>query len=198
MNCAELDVLLCDYIDGTLAASERGLVEAHLASCASCAALAQDMRGAVAFIERAAVVEPPGELLTRILHDIPGRGLGKENSFWSRVSSRVSKSWIGPILQPRYAMGMAMTILSFSMLARFAGISPHQLRPADLDPVRVWNSVEDRAHRTWDRAVKYYDNLRLVIEIQSRVKELTDQEQNAPRPAGKPGNGAASDRRKKS
>jgi hypothetical protein len=74
-------------------------------------------------------------------------------------------------------MGMAMTVLSFSMIANFAHISPRQLRPSDLDPVKIWASIDDRTHRMWDRTVKYYDNLRLVIEIQSRLKEWTDQEQ---------------------
>jgi hypothetical protein len=32
-------------------------------------------------------------------------------------------------------MGMAMTVLSLSMLARFAGINVRQLSVADLDPV---------------------------------------------------------------
>jgi hypothetical protein len=82
-------------------------------------------------------------------------------------------------LWPRYAMGMAMTILSFSMIARFAGIEPRQLRPSDLDPVKIWASIDDHAHRTYDRAMKFYDNLRLVIEIQSRLKEWGDQEQSA-------------------
>ena len=80
------------------------------------------------------------------------------------------------VLQPRYVMGMAMTILSFSMLANFAHIEPRQLRPADLDPVKVWQGIDDRTHRIWDRTMKYYDNLRLVIEIQSRLKEWTDQD----------------------
>jgi hypothetical protein len=80
------------------------------------------------------------------------------------------------LLQPRYVMGMAMTVLSFSMIARFAHIEPRQLRPADLDPVKIWASIDDRSHRMWDRTMKYYDNLRLVIEIQSRLKEWTDQE----------------------
>jgi hypothetical protein len=79
-------------------------------------------------------------------------------------------------LQPRYVMGMAMTILSFSMLARFAHIEPRQLRPSDLDPVKVWQGIDDHSHRVYDRAMKYYDNLRLVIEIQSRLKEWTDQD----------------------
>ena len=69
-------------------------------------------------------------------------------------------------------MGMAMTILSFSMLARFAHIEPRQLRPSDLDPVKVWQGIDDHSHRVYDRAMKYYDNLRLVIEIQSRLKRM--------------------------
>ena len=75
-------------------------------------------------------------------------------------------------LQPRYVMGMAMTILSFSMLARFAHIEPRQLRPSDLDPVKVWQGIDDHSHRVYDRAMKYYDNLRLVIEIQSRLQRM--------------------------
>jgi len=68
------------------------------------------------------------------------------------------------------------------MLARFTGIQPRQLRPSDLDPVKIWASVDDRAHRVWDRAVKYYDNMRLVIEVQSRLKEWSEQDQEQKRP----------------
>jgi hypothetical protein len=177
MTCAELEILLCDYVDGTLRGEERAALESHLAECGNCAELAKDVMGAVAFMDRAAVAEPPAELLTRILHDVPSaRQLRSEGpSRWRR--------WFGgffeSVLQPRYAMGMAMTILSFSMIARFAGIEPRQLRPSDLEPAKIWASIDDRAHRTYDRAMKYYDNLRLVIEIQSRLKEWSDQEQAA-------------------
>jgi hypothetical protein len=47
----------------------------------------------------------------------------------------------------------------------------------DLDPVKIWVSVDDQAHRAWNRAVKYYENLRLVFEIQSRLQEWTEQEE---------------------
>jgi putative zinc finger protein len=177
MTCAELEILLCDYVDGNLRGEERAALESHLAECAGCAELAKDVMGAVAFMDRAAVVEPPAELLTRILHDAPSaRQLRSEGpSRWRR--------WFGgffeSVLQPRYAMGMAMTILSFSMIARFAGIEPRQLRPSDLDPAKIWVSIDDRAHRTYDRAMKYYDNLRLVIEIQSRLREWSEQEQSS-------------------
>ena len=177
MTCAELEILLCDYVDGTLRGEERAALESHIAECSSCSEMAKDVMGAVAFMDRAAVVEPPAELLTRIVHNAPsGRQIRSEGpSRW--------RKWFGgffeSVLQPRYAMGMAMTILSFSMIARFAGIEPRQLRPSDLDPAKIWANVDDRAHRVYDRAMKYYENLRLVIEIQSRLKEWSDQEQSS-------------------
>jgi hypothetical protein len=173
MTCAELEILLCDYVDGTLRGEERTALESHLAECSACAELAKDVAGVTAFIETVAPAEPPAELLTRILHELPtARPKAEKRPLWWKLTG-------GPLqalLQPRYVMGMAMTVLSFSMIAKFAHIEPRQLRPADLDPVKIWASIDDRSHRMWDRTMKYYDNLRLVIEIQSRLKEWTDQE----------------------
>ena len=122
MTCAELEILLCDYIDGTLAAGDKELLENHLRTCEACAEFASDAGAAVAFVSKAAVIEPPRELVNRVLFQIPGRQQAKSSGLgWLRGK-------FAPILQPRFAMGMAMTILSFSMLAQFAGIG-HQLRP---------------------------------------------------------------------
>jgi anti-sigma factor RsiW len=175
MTCAELEILLCDYVDGTLRAEEKSALESHLAGCSACAELAKDITGATAFLERAAIVEPPAELLTRILHEAPsGRQTSSDRPSWLR---KVLGGWMEAVLQPRYAMGMAMTILSFSMLARFTGIQPRQLTAQDLDPAKIWQSIDDRTHRIWDRAMKYYDNLRLVIEVQTQLNEWSEQAQ---------------------
>jgi hypothetical protein len=174
MTCAELEILLCDYVDGTLRGAEKTALESHLAECTACAELAKDVAGVTAFIDTVAAAEPPAELLTRILHVIPtGRQKPERPSWWRKLFG----GW-HTILSPRYAMGMAMTVLSFSMIAKFAHIEPRNFTRADLDPVKIWAGIDDRAHRSWDRAVKYYDNLRLVIEIQSRLKEWTDQDAN--------------------
>ncbi|MBI4874798.1 MAG: zf-HC2 domain-containing protein [Acidobacteria bacterium] len=173
MTCTGLELLLCDYVDGTLDAARRVTVERHLADCPACAELARDSAAAVDFLARVEAVQPPAELVTRILFQIPTRRPSEGSR--SGIGQRI-RSWFEPILQPRLAMGMAMTILSFAMLGRFAGIQPRQLTAADLNPVRVWATLDDRCHRSWERAVKYYENLRFVYEIQSRLKELTEQE----------------------
>ncbi len=174
MNCADLEILLCDYVDGTLHGEPKSAVERHLAGCAACAEMARDSAAAVAFMERAAVVEPPAELVTRILFELPAARRA-EHSVSPSAWRRFRANWLEPVLQPRFAMGMAMTVLSFAMLGRFAGIKVRQLSPSDLDPVKVWTAVEDRTHRTWERGMKYYDSLRVVFEIQSRLREWTDQ-----------------------
>jgi len=150
MNCAELEILICDYVDGTLSAAQK------------------------------AEVEPPPELITRILFDAP----------WGKAKSRSkAKEWglalLSPILQPKFAMGMAMTILSISMLARFV-MPVRQLHPADLRPAEVWAGIEDRAVRTWARTVKFYENLKFVYQIQTTLKEWQQQTDEQKPIAAKP------------
>jgi len=174
MNCYELETSLCDYVDGTLSAARKAEVEAHLAQCPGCAEMARDVSAVVALANRAAEVEPPPELVTRILYDLAGH---REKAFEKRRGPlAMLGNLLGPVLQPRFAMGMAMTVLSLAMLARAARIDVRQLTLADLDPARVWQSADDRAHRAWTRAVKFYESLRFVYEIRSRLTELTAQD----------------------
>jgi len=178
LRCADVELLLADYIDQTLLDRDVMEVKAHLASCPACAEMAADAAAAVALMERAADVEAPPELVNKILFEVTSGG--SQHVVKPPLATRLFGRWLQPVMQPRFAMGMAMTILSFSMLAKFSPIEVRQLRPADLDPVKIWASIDDHAHRAWDRTMKYYDNLRLVIEVQSRLKEWSEQEQAQP------------------
>ena len=184
MNCADVEILLADYVDGALRGDVAFALEAHLAGCAACADMARDAAQAVAFMERAAVTEAPPELVTRILFELtagPSRAVIKPS-----LARRWFGRWLEPVLQPRFAMGMAMTVLSFAMIGRFTHV--RQLTPADLDPVKVWTAAEDRVVRWYDRGVKYYESLRVVYEIQARLKEWAEEQpsQLAAQPANPP------------
>jgi len=169
MTCADLDTLLCEYVDGTVHGELKASVERHLAGCPACATLARDAAAAVEFLERVPDVEPPDELVTRLLFEMPTAGQSGRRRGIRDLLAR----WTRPVLQPRFAMGMAMTILSFSLLGKFVGVSDRPLRPSDLHPGQVLEQVDGRLRSTWDSIVKYYDNLRVVIEIQSRLNEWT-------------------------
>lgn len=178
LYCSDVEILLAEYIDGSLPAGVKLTLEQHLNSCAGCRELAQDASAGVAFLGRTAAVEPPPELVTKILFEVPRL----KPSLARRLFGRVLGGWLEPLLQPRLVMGMGATALSFLMLEPRV----HQLTPADLDPVKVWSQAENRVDRVWERGVKSYENIRLVYEIQSRVSEWQaeapqDQAQNQDR-----------------
>jgi hypothetical protein len=168
MTCADLEILLCDYVDGTLRGEQKSAVEKHLAGCPACAEFARDCGAAVGFIERVEEVRPPQELMTRIVFETQAI---REKEYKKSALRRWLSRWFAPVLQPRVAMGMAMTVLSFAMMGKFAGIEVRQLKPSDLNPVAVYSSVENKVVNGWGKAVKYYEGLKFVFEIQSRLEE---------------------------
>jgi predicted anti-sigma-YlaC factor YlaD len=188
MNCAELEILICDYVDGTLNTDERALVEQHLAECSACAELAQDSAAAVAFMARAADVEPPPELVNRILFDAP----------WSKEKSQSKvREWVrailSPILQPRFAMGIALTMLSLSIIAQ--GKLP-KFKASDLQPAAIWQSLDERVSYTWGRTVKFYNNLKFVYQIQTMLHEWQQQSEDQQPAAAEKNSGRKTDERK--
>jgi len=48
MNCAESEIAICGYVDGTLAPAQKAELERHLAECPACAGVARDSAAAVA------------------------------------------------------------------------------------------------------------------------------------------------------
>ncbi|HEY7388343.1 MAG TPA: zf-HC2 domain-containing protein [Bryobacteraceae bacterium] len=161
MNCTEVESLICDYVDDTLAAAERTAVESHMAACPNCAELARDSAVAVAFMERAEVVEPPQELISHILFNPPWHG--QRVGWFSRV--------LHPLLAPRFAMGMALTVLSFAMIMP----KMRQFQPTDLSPAVVWAGIEGRVDRLWGRTEKFYDNLKFIYQIRATLREWQQQ-----------------------
>ena len=176
-TCAEFEVLLADSLDGALTAPGRerelDLFAQHLESCEACAAMAKEVQSALAFMELASEAEPPRELVGKILH--------ATNSGWElRLRSKGIRGWINrafaPVLQPRFVMGAMLTVMSLTMLTRCAGGPKNTLTAADLDPVRLWTSLDTRGHRVWDRAVKGYESMRLVYEIRSQISDWNQQQ----------------------
>ena len=151
ITCAEFEILLADYLDGTLGAGEKTAVESHRDGCAFCAELARDAAGAVAFMGRVATVDPPAVLVSRIVAEVTH----------GTTRNIIQPSWIERllgrrgafVLQPRFAMGMAMAVLSLAMVGRF------------------WDASESRIQRSWDRAVKGYETMQLVYDVRSQLDE---------------------------
>jgi hypothetical protein len=176
LTCEQFEILLADEIDGTLDPASRAEFARHMESCQTCAVYAAEAKEAVSFIEIAAIPEPPPGLTNRILE--------ATNQGWEfKLRAHGIRGWINrtfaPVLKPRVVMGALMTMMSVATLSRCAGDPKKPLTASDLDPVRIWAALDDRAHRIWDRTVKSYESMRLVYEIRTQFSEWKQQQSEA-------------------
>jgi hypothetical protein len=127
----------------------------------------------------------------------PAAGHGIVIPFPRRAVAAVRASSFGQImLQPRLAMTAAMAFFSIALTMNLAGIHPMSLRASDLQP----SSLKRDYHDANARVVRYYEGLRVVYELESRVHDLqsaTDNDaaagsQRAPAATGQPASPAPS------
>jgi hypothetical protein len=89
--------------------------------------------------------------------------------FRSRLASSFRLSSLGQtLLQPRLAMTAAMAFFSIALTLNLTGVRVSSLRLSDLRPSSLKrNFYEANAH-----VMRYYDNLKVVYELESRVRDL--------------------------
>ncbi len=163
-SCLDLEAVLTQYAEGSLPETERGSVETHLARCSACTGALEEMRLALALCRRAEEMAPPPRLVARILEQTIGKLSWKQRL----------RLWVRPALQPRLAMGLAMALISFSIVLNASGMSLRKLSLADLSPSRIYLQLDRQAHLAGTRAMKYYQDLRIVYEIQTQLQAIRD------------------------
>jgi hypothetical protein len=97
--------------------------------------------------------------------------------FRSRVAYSL-RSLGQTMLQPRLAMTAAMAFFSIALTMNLTGVHLSSLRASDLKPSSIMRSC----YETKARVVRYSDNLRVVYELESRVRDLqrsSDSEDNS-------------------
>ena len=72
------------------------------------------------------------------------------------------------VRQPRFVMSFGMIFFSFSLALNAAGVKPADVARVDLRPAALRHAYNDAQIKV----VKYYDNIRFVYEIESKVREL--------------------------
>jgi hypothetical protein len=167
MTHLELENLASEYLEGQLDAARRFQVEAHLADCSACRELMADLRHTLEICRSAEELEPAPWLVSKILLATVGE---RKPTFQERLAA-----FFRPSVQPRVAYAVAMAIFSFSIIINASGINLRNLTLQDLNP-RTWVYQARRTgHLLYARAEKYYYDLRVVYEIESRFRQLRSQ-----------------------
>lgn len=178
MTHLELENLVSDYLDGRLAADRRGAVEEHLAACVACQELVTGVRQAVELCRSAEDLEPVPWLVSRILIATTGE---RKPTLREQVAT-----FLRPVLQPRSVYMFAVAVFSLSFMINAAGINLRNLTMHDLNPRNWVYQAKRNGYLLYGRAEKYCYDLRVVYEIESRLRQLRaqpDETQPAPKPA---------------
>jgi hypothetical protein len=208
LRCDEWENLIADALDGTLTAADAAAFTRHHSECALCAQMLKETQQGKSWLEYLAVEPqvPPG-LLNKILArtseqpqaaDAPGVPLGvttpahpvAARPVWRRVLLPLSPHRLRQVMEPRLMMTTAMAFFSIALTLNLAGINLSQIRPADLKPSRLRANLSRQYYSTNQQVMKYYENLRLVYEMEARVRELrrsTEAEPAAQSPRPSPG-----------
>jgi len=102
--------------------------------------------------------------------------------FRSRIASFKLSSIGHTLLQPRLAMTAAMAFFSIALTLNLTGVRLTDIRANDLKPSSILRSC----YEAKARVVRYSDNLRVVYELESRVRDLqrsTDNDGTSSTPA---------------
>ena len=192
MQCAEFDSLLSDALDGLLSSPKLESFQNHSRVCPVCGPLFADVAAGQHWLKSMGEVETPPTLVTNILAETTGINPSRMRSL-APSGARVpfterARGWIGSIVspvfatmrQPRFAMSFGMVFFSLSVALSVAGVKPADLAHVDLRPAAIKRTY----YSTTGKVVKYYENIRFVYEIESRVRELKRATQPAePSPA---------------
>ena len=182
MTHLELENLASEYLEGQLEAARRVELEAHLKVCGPCRELVADLRGVMELCRSSEDLEPAPWLIAKIMRATAGE---RKPTFREQVAA-----FFRPSPQPCVAYAVAMAIFSFSIIVNAAGFNLRKLTLADLDP-RTWvNQANRTGHLMYARVEKFYYDLRVVYEIESRFRQLRSQpseKQETPKPETPPG-----------
>jgi len=174
MQCLEAEALLAEALDGTLQGSTLAAFEAHQKSCAACRAMVAEARAGMTWLKGLDDAEPPRNLVHNILaqtigalpseHVMPApRGEG----WLEKLKGRLAPVF-APVATPRFAMSFGMAFFSITMLLGIAGFHFADVRHLDLSSKGITKTY----YETQARVMRYYENMRLVYEIESRVRDL--------------------------
>ena len=180
--CGQWETLLADALDGMLKPEDAATFSAHMAVCPACAELFEEARRGREWLDFLSTEpEVPAGLLDRILAQTgPGQVEGYGLIPAPSAGMPTLQPWQQPgfagqirrFAQPRLLMTAAMAFFSIALTLNLTDVRLSSLRLSDLRPSSVRSFMERRLTMASTPIIRYYDHLRFVYEVESRMREL--------------------------
>ena len=163
-TCDLVEARLSDYLEGLLQGSERAEFEAHANSCADCSPLVASVRSLVGEMHAMDELETP----PRLVYSILDKTLGPRETV---TGWQAFLNLIRGLATPKFAYGAASVMATLIIILNASGFSLRKPKLADFRPAAIYQMADRGAHTVGARCVKYVSDLRVVYEIQSRLRQ---------------------------
>jgi Putative zinc-finger len=172
-TCDQIETQLSDYLEGLLQPPERAAFEAHVNTCPECAPLLAGVRNLITELYSMEEAEAPPQLVYSILD----KTLGPREtvSAWQAF-----RKLLAGFATPKFTYSVASVVATLIIVLSASGISLRKPKLTDLHPVNVYRNTDRRLHIAYAGTVKYVSDLRVVYEIQSRLRQDQNELQVAP------------------
>ena len=163
-TCEQTELNLTDYLDGLLQPEQQRAFDLHVNGCDRCTPLIASVSHAIANLRSLPELETP----PRLVYNILDATLGPRDTVtgWAAV-----RAWIRGFASPRFAYGMVSVAATFLMIVTASGFNWKKPKISDLSPANIYHNSNRAAHRAYARSTKYVSDLRVVYEIQSRLRQ---------------------------
>ncbi len=180
--CGQWETLLADALDGLLRPEDEGTFSAHMASCKACTALFEEARRGREWLEFLGPdPEVPEGLLDKLLASTgPGHVMTPALATAGSDVVPMIPAWQRPgfmgrirrFAEPRLMMTAAMAFFSIALTLNLTGVRLTDMRLSNLRPSVLRSYMERQLTVASTPIIRYYDHLRLVYEVESRMREL--------------------------
>ena len=196
LQCSQFEALLADALDqaeadaaaetkagadagaALLPAQTRQAFNAHRQSCPVCGPLFAEAREGMLLLRSIPELDPPKNLVHNILAATSRAEAGVQAAHegvqvgWLERWRLTLRLPLAGLLRSRFATSFCMAFFSLSLTLSLAGVRIDDVLKAASHPSTLRRSVVLQYTQIEANVMRYYDNMRLVYEVESRVRKL--------------------------
>jgi anti-sigma factor RsiW len=159
-TCEQTEARLSDYLDGLLQPAEQTAFDLHVNTCERCTPLVASVSNVLGTLHKLEPVEPSPQLVNSILTATLGL-----------QSWRNAKRWLRNLQSPRFVYSAVSVAATLLVVLWASGFSLRKPKLADLAPATIYRNADRQVHLVYARSTKFVSDLRVVYEIQSRLRQ---------------------------